>query len=119
MDIKTVDQLKTAYPELTAEIENTAKIAERQRIKDIESVAIKGFENIVTAAKFENPISSGEVAMQIIAEQKKQGEKTIADINSDVQDSGIKDVVLDTSDPVDNNTENPYMAAIERNLPKA
>ncbi len=117
MDIKTVNQLKTAYPELTAEIENAAIAAERKRIKDIESVAVKGFEDIVTAAKFENPISSGEVAIQIIAKQKKQGEKAIADIDSDVKNSGIKDVAPGTSNSDGNNAENPYMAAIEKVLP--
>lgn len=117
MDIKTVDQLEKAYPELTAEIKNAAAAAERERIKDIESVAVNGFEDIVTAAKFDNPISSGEVAIQIIAKQKEQGKKAIADIDSDVQSSGVNDVVPSTSNSDNNDAENPYMAAIDKMLP--
>lgn len=118
MDIKTVDQLETAYPELTAEIKNAAAAAERERIKDIESVAVNGFEDIVTAAKFENPISSGEVAKQIIAKQKEQGKNVIAAIDSDVQSSGVNDVVSGTSDSDNSNAENPFMAAINKVLPE-
>lgn len=117
MEIKTVDQLRAAYPELTAEIENAAKAAERKRIKDIESVSLKGFEKITNAAKFDNPISSGEVAMQIIAEQKKQRKNHLSDVDSDVNDSGIADVKPDMHEmpaAEDSNGENPYMTALDK-----
>ena len=46
-DIKTVDDLKAAFPDLTKQIEEAATAAERQRIRDIEEVALPGFENVV------------------------------------------------------------------------
>ncbi len=95
-DIKTPEGLRAAFPDLVKQIEDaaaaTATAAERKRIQEIESAALAGFETIVTAAKFENPVSAGEVALQIVAAQKKQAAGYIADRNDDAQDSGAGDV---------------------------
>lgn len=87
-DIKTVDGLKAAFPDLTKQIEEAAVDAERKRIQDIEDVALVGFETIVSDAKFKNPISAGDVAKAIVAEQKKQGGKYIQDRDDDAVKSG-------------------------------
>ena len=87
-DIKTVDGLKAAFPDLTKQIEDAAVDAERKRIQDIEDVALAGFETIVNDAKFKNPISAGDVAKAIVAEQKKQGGKNIQDRDDDAVKSG-------------------------------
>ena len=87
-DIKTVDGLKAAFPDLTKQIEDAAVDAERKRIQDIEDVALAGFETIVKDAKFKNPISAGDVAKAIVAEQKKQGGKYIQDRDDDAVKSG-------------------------------
>lgn len=87
-DIKTVDGLKAAFPDLTKQIEDAAVDAERKRIQDIEDVALAGFETIVNDAKFKNPISAGDVAKAIVAEQKKQGGKYIQDRDDDAAKSG-------------------------------
>lgn len=87
-DIKTVDGLKAAFPDLTKQIEDAAVYAERKRIQDIEDVALAGFETIVNDAKFKNPISAGDVAKAIVAEQKKQGGKYIQDRDDDAVKSG-------------------------------
>lgn len=87
-DIKTVDGLKAAFPDLTKQIEDAAVDAERKRIQDIEDVALAGFETIVNDAKFKNPISVGDVAKAIVAEQKKQGGKYIQDRDDDAVKSG-------------------------------
>lgn len=87
-DIKTVDGLKAAFPDLTKQIEDAATAAERQRIQDIEEVALPGFENIVAEAKFTKPIAAGDVAKAIVAEQRKQGGKYIQDRNDDAKNSG-------------------------------
>ena len=57
-DIKTVADLKAAFPDLTKQIEEAATDAERKRIQDIEDVAIAGYETIVADAKFKTPIAS-------------------------------------------------------------
>jgi len=87
-EIKTVDELKAAYPDLTAQIAKDATAAERKRISDIEDVALAGFENIVNDAKFTNPIAAGDVAKAIVAEQKKQGATYIANRDDDAKNSG-------------------------------
>ena len=91
-DIKTVADLKAAFPDLVKQIEDAATTAERKRIQDIEGVALAGFEQIVNAAKFDNPVSAGDVATQIVAAQKKQAAGYIADRNDDAKNSGAGDV---------------------------
>ncbi|WP_298029324.1 head maturation protease, ClpP-related [uncultured Dysosmobacter sp.] len=91
-EIKTVADLKAAFPDLTAQIEREATAAERKRIQDIEDVALAGFENIVNDAKFANPIAAGDVAKAIVAEQKKQGGKYVADRDADAKESNAGNV---------------------------
>lgn len=91
-DIKTPEGLRAAFPDLVKQIEDAATAAERKRIQDIEGVALAGFETIVNAAKFEKPVSAGDVATQIVAAQKKQSADYIAARNDDAQDSGAGDV---------------------------
>lgn len=91
-DIKTVDDLKAAFPDLTKQIEEAATAAERKRIQDIEEVAIAGYDNIVDDAKFKSLIAAGDVAKAILAEQKKQGGRYIQDRDDDARASGAGDV---------------------------
>jgi len=91
-EIKTPADLKAAFPGLVQQIEDTATAAERKRIQDIEGVALAGFEKIVNAAKFDNPVSAGDVATQIVAAQKQQAAGYIAARNDDAQNSGAGDV---------------------------
>lgn len=91
-EIKTPADLKAAYPDLVKQIEDAATTAERKRIQDIEGVALAGFEQIANAAKFDNPVSAGDVATQIVAAQKKQAAGYIADRNDDAKNSGAGDV---------------------------
>ena len=87
-ELKTVTDLKAAFPELTAPIANEATTAERTRIQDIEDLALAGFDKIVNDAKFTTPIAAGDVAKAIVAEQKKQGATYIANRDDDASKSG-------------------------------
>lgn len=116
MEIKTVDELKAAYPELTAQIAENAVAAERKRIQDIENVALPGYEAIISKAKFESPVDSGVVAAQIIAKQKEQGKNYIANVTEDVESSGMSDVEASASETSADET-NPYDAAIDSLFP--
>lgn len=116
MEIKTVDELKAAYPELTAQIAENAIAAERKRIQDIENVALPGYEAIVSKAKFESPVDSGAVAAQIIEKQKEQGKNYIANVTEDVEKSGMGAVEA-VADEVEANETNPFDAAIDRIFP--
>ena len=118
MEIKTVDELKAAYPELTAQIEANAVAAERKRIQDIENVALPGCEAIVSKAKFETPVSSGELAAQIVAELKKQGKNYLDGVSEDVKNSNISEVKTGASGETGTEETDPYDAAIDRLFPK-
>ena len=91
-EIKTVADLKAAFPDLTKQIEEEATAAERTRIQDIEEVALPGFDAIVNEAKFTKPTGAGDLAKAIIAEQRKQGGKYIQDRDDDAKSSKAGDV---------------------------
>lgn len=117
MEIKTVDELRAAYPELSAQITESATAAERKRIQDIEGVALPGFEGVISKAKFEAPATAAEVAMNIVAEQKKQGAAYLENRDQDANDSGANGVGAGGHEGANDKT-NPYDAAIDKVLPE-
>lgn len=119
MEIKTVEDLKTAYPDLAKQVADEAANAERKRIQDIESGAIDGFENLVEDAKFSNPISASEVALKILNQMKKQGEQYLNNCKNDIEDSGINEVHNVNTETGAKGEKNPYMKVINKVLPIA
>lgn len=111
--ITTVEALKTAYPDLVATIQNEAIAEERARIKAIEDGALDGFEDIVSDAKFENPISAEAMALKIVAEQKKQGGAYLANRNADAESSGANGV-QGAAGETGADKVNPFDAAIDK-----
>lgn len=115
-EITTVEALKEAYPGLTAAIEDNARREERSRIKDLEDVAVGGFEEIVHNAKFINPVSAGEMALQIVMEQKKQGGAYLKNREEDVKDSHVSDVGAEAGEK-GGETKDPFNEAIDHLFP--
>ncbi|MFR8330928.1 MAG: hypothetical protein ACLU9S_00030 [Oscillospiraceae bacterium] len=64
MEIKTADDLRQAYPALVDQIEQAAADRatneERERIRDIEEMALPGSEEITAEAKFTKPVSASD-----------------------------------------------------------
>lgn len=119
MEIKTVDELKAAYPAFAKQIADDATAAERKRIQDIEGVAMNGFEEIVQDAKFTTPVAASDVTMQIVAKMKAQGQQYVTDRTADVGESGISGVGNQNSGAAGGGEQvNPYDAAIDKVLPK-
>lgn len=118
MEIKTVDELKAAYPAFAKQIADDAAAAERKRIKDIEEAALPGFEDIVQNAKFESPVAAADVSMQIIAKMKAQGQQYLNDRGTDVENSGISGVGNEDRGAAGGEQVNPYDAAIDKLFPK-
>ena len=114
--ITTIEALKAAYPDLTATIEDNARKEERNRIKALEGAAVGGFESIVHDAKFVNPISAGEMALQIVMEQKKQGGAYLQNREEDVTDSHVSDVGTGASEK-GGEGKDPFNEAIDRLFP--
>lgn len=90
--ITTVSALETAYPDLVAQIRNSAAEGERNRIKSIMDSAPKGFEKIVEDAMFTNPVDAGQAALNIIKAQKQAGIQAWGGMENDAQASHISDV---------------------------
>ena len=117
MEFENVEQLEQAYPELVKQIRDKATAAERARIKDIEDLALSGYETIVDAAKFEKPETAADVAVKIIAAQKKQGEAFLTSREADVKDGKVGEVGAQASEGAGDGKENPFDAAIDRAFP--
>jgi ATP-dependent Clp endopeptidase proteolytic subunit ClpP len=84
-----LEELAEQYPELLEEIRNQARTEgakqERERIRAIEDLAVKGFDEIVTKAKFEEPKQPEDVAVAIIKAQKERGEKVLESLRQDAK----------------------------------
>ncbi len=100
MDIKTVDDLRKAYPALVDQIEQEAAKAaaeaaakdERERIKGIEDVALPGSEELAAKAKFEEPMSVSDFAVALVKGAKTKGAAFLDAMRKDGEESGAGDV---------------------------
>ena len=98
MEIKNVEDLRKAYPDLVTQVENAAQAngasAERQRIQGIESIqnAI-GDAEMVRNAKFgEKPMNAQELAFAAMQKQAAVGAQMLGSLNADTKNSGAGNV---------------------------
>ena len=95
-EIKTADELRTAFPALVGEIETAAAQnaveQERQRIQDIEDMSLPGSEALTTEAKFTKPMSAADYAKAVVKNAKQQGAAYLAGAAKDAAGSGMDDV---------------------------
>ncbi len=115
-EIKTVEELKEAYPELVKEIEEEAKKEELERLQAIEEIAAPGAEEIVNDAKYKTKITAGEVAIKILNAQKAKGQNFIQEREKDVKNSGMGDV--EGSQGQRTEDKNEFLDAINKAYPK-
>lgn len=96
MEIKTTNDLRAAYPDLVASIENDAVAAERTRIQEIEDATMPGAENLATEAKFTKPVDSATFAKNYIAsmkaKQKEQSASYLKQAENAANASGANDI---------------------------
>lgn len=96
MDIKTVDDLRKAYPALVDQIEQAAAEAavnaERERIKGIEDVALPGSEELAAEAKFTKPMSVSDFAVALVKDAKTKGAAFLESMRQDGEESGAAGV---------------------------
>lgn len=113
-EIKTVDDLRGAYPTLVDQIEQAAaqraEAAERQRIRDIEEMALPGSEEVTNEAKFTKPISASDYAVAMVKNAKTKGATYLAGAANDAHNSGA-DGVGNQPTPTGGNDE--FMDAIK------
>ena len=98
MEIKNVEDLRKAYPEFCATIENDARAAgvqaERARIQSIDNIQnVVGDAEMVKNAKYgEKPIDGKELVYQAAMSQAAAGGKMLAGLMQDAQASGTEQV---------------------------
>lgn len=94
--MKTVEELRNAYPDLVKQIEDAAreegKKQERTRIQDIEKISANISPDLVRKAKFEEPKDAKELAFEALQADSKKGEQYLNDLKTDFQNSGAQDV---------------------------
>lgn len=116
MDIKNLNDLKTAFPDLMEEARAEAFDAgraqgaadERARLEGIDSIAnnIKD-KDLVRDAKYgDAPINAEQLAFKALQKQSALGVKMLNDMKQDTEDSGV--------DGVTANPEPPQMTAEEK-----
>ena len=72
MSITNTAELEKAYPELVAEIRNSAVNTERERLKTLDNLNDKGREAIIAKAKYEEPKDARDVAIELLMADKTQ-----------------------------------------------
>lgn len=99
LKMETVEELKTTYPQLLAQIitEAAAKGAmeERTRLQGIDDIqAAIATPELISEAKYgEHPCTAQELAFKAIQEQVKTGKTFIADMKKDCATSGVQNVM--------------------------
>ena len=113
-EIKTVDDLRKAYPALVDQIEQaaaqTAREDERERIKGIEDAALPGSEALAAEAKFEKPMSVSDFAVALVKNAKAQGATYLAQIKEDADKSGVNNVT--NTPPSGQTSGDEFLAAL-------
>ena len=117
MEIKNIDDLRKAYPDLVAQVEQAAQAnattAERQRIQNIEQIenAI-GDKALVNAAKFgEKPMDAQQLAFTAMQKQAAIGAQMVSNLGADAANSGAADVTAAPA-PQEPNTVNEDEQAV-------
>lgn len=113
-EIKSVEDLRAAYPDFIGQVENDAKSseraegikAERARIQGIEAIeAAIGDKEMVKNAKYgENPLTAEQLAFKAMTKQAAIGATVLNQMEKDAKDSGAAEVEVA---PADNNEGDP------------
>lgn len=120
MEIKNVEEMRQAYPEFCASIENDARAAgakaERERIQSIDNVQnIVGDVEMVKNAKYgENPTMDGkELLYNAAMKNAIAGGKVMAGLVADAQNSGAAQVTAAAAPAQEVAPDNPQAMAAQ------
>ncbi|WP_252235567.1 head maturation protease, ClpP-related [Clostridium sp. CH2] len=90
--IKDAKELKNKYPDVYNQVVNSAKEEERNRIKAIDELGAKGYEDLINKAKYEEIKDAGLCAIAIMKAQKGEGEKFLKNRDEDIKISNVDKV---------------------------
>lgn len=101
-EIKSMEDLRAAFPDLVGQVENAAKASERAeginseraRIQGIEAIeAAIGDKEMVKNAKYgENPLTAEQLALKAMQAQAALGANMLTSMEGDTKDSGVEGV---------------------------
>lgn len=87
--------LRAAYPQLCTQIAEEAVQAERKRLQAIDEIAAGIPENLLLKAKYEESVSAADLALAQMKANSAAGQKFLAGMAADMQDSGTSLVAAD------------------------
>lgn len=82
-DSMTPEELLAKYPDVYNAVMNVGVEQERERIKNLEDIAIPGSEEFIVKAKFETGISADAAAIEILKNQRQKGTDTFKNMQKD------------------------------------
>lgn len=90
----TFDELRTQEPDLVTQIQNEAVAIERQRMRDIDSIAASiPDQEMVNEAKYgENTCTAQELSFRVLQNSAKEGRNFLSQMESDSEQSGVNNV---------------------------
>ena len=90
----TFDELRTQEPDLVTQIQNEAVAIERQRMKDIDSIAASiPDQEMVNEAKYgESTCTAQELSFRVLQSSAKEGRNFLSQMESDSNQSGVNNV---------------------------
>jgi ATP-dependent protease ClpP protease subunit len=106
MEIKTVEELRNAYPTLVNQVIESAKVEsvknERERIKAIDQISNTLDPQLVENAKYgENPMNAQDLAFQALLKDQKKGSEYLNSVQEDIKNSGVNKVESSPNQPND------------------
>lgn len=104
MEIKNVEELRKAYPELVNQVENSvaesAKAEERKRIQDIDEISNNLDGELVNKAKYIEPMNAERLAFEAIKNDASKGKSFFNTRKEEIKNSGTGEI-----DPEKNQTK--------------
>ena len=93
--ITDIAGLEAAYPQLCARIADGAVAAERERLRAIDEIAAGIPQEILTKAKYEEPVSAADLALAQMKANNAAGQQFLAGMVADMRESGTSSVTAD------------------------
>lgn len=95
----TLEELKNQFPDLYDYVLNEGKKIgkeeERERLKAIDDIGVNNYSDLIENAKYVNPISASELAINILKKQKEEKAQKLQNIKNESQDNFIPPVAND------------------------
>jgi len=95
----TLEELKNQFPDLYDYVLNEGKKIgkeeEKERLKAIDDIGVNNYSVLIENAKYVNPISASELAINILKKQKEEKAQKLQNIKNESQDNFIPPVAND------------------------